>query len=78
MLEARTKNIVLLERRGSDLYFKALHVQILIQQNILGAMKLILKNAGGGWQLLKRNAGRERVKCNLSSCTAYKSVNFNL
>ncbi len=61
MLEARIKQIVLFERRGSVHYFDVLHVQIIIQQNILGAMKII-KNTGGGWQLFSKNAGGERVK----------------
>ncbi len=39
MLDARIKRIALFERRGSDLYLDAFHVQIIIQQNILGAVK---------------------------------------
>ncbi len=39
MLEARIQQIFFFERRGSDLYFVVLHVQIFIQQNIPGAMK---------------------------------------
>ncbi len=35
----------LFESRGSDLYFDVLHVQIFIQQNILGAMKFLWKSA---------------------------------
>ncbi len=31
--------LLLFESRRSDLYFDVLHIQILIQQNILGAMK---------------------------------------
>ncbi len=40
MLEAKIK-LFLFESRGSDLYFDVLHVQIFIQQNILGAMKFL-------------------------------------
>jgi len=40
------------------LYFDIVHVQKLIQQNTLGEMIfrffLIIKNAGGGWQLKKK------------------------
>ncbi len=40
MLEAGIKQIFFFfERRGFDLYFDVLHVQIFIQQNILGAKK---------------------------------------
>ncbi len=43
MLEARIKTdfcfVCLFKSRGPVLYFGALHVQIFIQQNILGAMK---------------------------------------
>ncbi len=38
MLEARIKLIFLFESKGSDVYFDVLHVQIFIQQNILGAV----------------------------------------
>ncbi len=44
-------------------YFEVLHVQIFIQQNIMGAMIFLFfyyRNAGGGWQLFSKTlVGKE-------------------
>ncbi len=46
MLEARIKLFIFLFKRGGSLlYFDVLHVQIFIQQNILGAMKFYWKSS---------------------------------
>ncbi len=57
MFEARIKQFFLFKSRRSVLYFDVLHVQIFIQQNIMGAM------TSSGWQLFsKMLAGKELIK----------------
>jgi len=43
--------------KGCVLSFGKLHVQVFIQQNIMGAIKLVkmIRNAGGGWQHKKKS-----------------------
>ncbi len=61
MFEARIKQIFFLERRGSDLYFDVLHVQIFTLNITITIYDIhVHKNAGGGWQLFSKTlVGKE-------------------